>query len=265
MYAPGYTTFSATDVFTLQLLCIYEYYALDNSDACSLFTVEEWQGFEYILDILGYYGYSFGQPAGRALGLGYLQELLARLNNEYITESSSSVNSTLDSSATTFPLNETFYLDMTYGSTIVSFLTTISLDYFRESLATTSITTRNFKLGKIAPFSGHLITEKIGCTEPNPTATNSNSTIYTKGQNGYSAAEATNKFIRIRLNNGILPLSTIRGGLCSDRTDGLCSLSDFTQSQSNATSEANYEFICFGSYVFNETLNNGDGNYFASI
>jgi len=264
-YAPGYGNFSATDVFTLQLLCIYEYYAFDNSDACSLFTVEEWQGFEYILDILGYYGYSFGQPAGRALGLGYLQELLARLNNQYITTSSSSVNSTLDSSSTTFPLNETFYLDMSDESTIISLLTALSLDYFRESLPTTSITSRNFKLGLITPFSGHLITEKIGCTQPNPTATNSNSTIYTKGQNGYSAAEATNKFIRIRLNNGILPLSTIRGGLCSDRTDGLCSLSDFTQSQSNATSEANYEFICFGSYVFNETLNNGDGNYFASI
>ena len=263
-YAPSYGNFSATDVFTLQLLCIYEYYAFDNSDACSLFTVVEWQGFEYILDILGYYGYSFGQPAGRALGLGYLEELLARLNNQYITTSSSSVNSTLDSSSTTFPLNETFFMDMSDGSTIVSFLTALSLDYFRQSrpIQSSIPTSRTFRLGQIAPFSGHLITEKIGCTQPNPTATNSNSTIYTKGQNGYSVASATNKFIRIRLNNGILPLSTIRGGLCSDRTDGLCSLSNFIQSQSNASVEANYQFVCFGSYTYDPNIFNQDGTYF---
>jgi hypothetical protein len=53
----------------------------------------------------------------------------------------------------------------------------------------------------------------------------------------------------MRLNNGILPVSTIRGGACAGRTDGLCPVSKFLQSQQGSESLANYQFSCFGNYT----------------
>lgn len=72
--------------------------------------------------------------------------------------------------------------------------------------------------------------------------------MYSRGANGYNAANATYKFIRQRLNNGILPLESIRGGACEGRTDGLCALPDFIRSQENSTHLANYQYACFGNY-----------------
>jgi hypothetical protein len=69
----------------------------------------------------------------------------------------------------------------------------------------------------------------------------------------------------MRLNNGILPLSSIRGGACSGRSDGLCGMQQFLQSQANATALANYQYSCFGNYtVENPTSGKDyDGTIFA--
>lgn len=52
----------------------------------------------------------------------------------------------------------------------------------------------------------------------------------------------------MRLNNGIVPLESIRGGHCLGRTDGLCPLDKFVESQSEAMKLANYDFACFANY-----------------
>ncbi len=69
----------------------------------------------------------------------------------------------------------------------------------------------------------------------------------------------------MRLNHGILPLNTIRGGLCQGRTDGMCEIGAFLKSQSNATAAANYQYACFGNYtVANATsAKDFDGTIFA--
>jgi hypothetical protein len=100
----------------------------------------------------------------------------------------------------------------------------------------------------MTPFGGRLITEVIGCSSADPDANPAHSTPYYQGKNGYLAANATNKFIRMRLNNGIVPLGSIRGGACAGRTDGLCSLNNFLTSQKNASSLANYQYTCFANY-----------------
>jgi len=112
----------------------------------------------------------------------------------------------------------------------------------------------------MTPFGAHLVTEVIGCTSPTPEVNPYHSTVYSRTANGYNAANATSKFIRQRLNNGILPLQSIRGGACEGRTDGLCPMADFVRSQDNSTNLANYQYACFGNWsiTYDEVLSGKD-------
>jgi hypothetical protein len=211
----------------MQSICAYEYNYLYSSDFCTLFTEQEWEGFENTLDIEYYYDYSFGQPTGRAQGIGYLEELLARLQHHFILSSDSSVNSTLDDNEQDFPLNQKFYADFSHDDILISILTAMSLDYLKDPPSLTDFppnSTRHFVMSNLTPFAARLVTEVIGCADSDPAAVAKKRTAYSADQYGYDASNATNKFIRMRLNNGILPLSTIRGGLCEGRTDGMCAL-----------------------------------------
>ena len=125
-----------------------------------------------MLDIQYYYDYAWGNPVGRAQGIGYVQELLARLENQYITSSNSSVNSSYDDNVKDFPLGEPFYADFSHDDIIISVLTALSIDYFRAKLPLHVVPppqNRSFVLSELTPFGGRLITEVIGCGSSNPT------------------------------------------------------------------------------------------------
>jgi hypothetical protein len=67
----------------------------------------------------------------------------------------------------------------------------------------------------------------------------------------------------MRLNYGILPLLDIRGGACGNRTDGMCTMSGFFKSQSEAYALSNYNFACFGNFTINYP--NGGKDYDGAI
>lgn len=271
-YVPSGFDWTVNDTYAMQSICAYETAYLGESQFCGFFTLEEWDAFENTLDTEYYYDYAWGNPTGRAQGIGYLQELLARLQNEYIDASNSSVNSTLTDNPTTFPLGQKFYADFSHDDIIISVLTAMSMDYFKDPPDFKTVShpesyqpprgrarlltfsqyppdpNRRFILSRLTPFGSRLITEVIGCTSPNPNVNPYHSTIYSQTANGYNAGNATYKFIRQRLNHGILPLDSIRGGACEGRSDGLCPLSDFIRSQANSTNLANYQYACFGNY-----------------
>jgi hypothetical protein len=260
-YAPEGFTFNDNDTYAMQSICAYENGYIGQSDFCGLFTLEEWQAFEQTLDIEYYYDYSFGSPTGRAQGLGYQQELLARLTNQYITSSNSSINSTITNNADDFPLGRPFYADFTHDDIIISVLTSMSVDYFREHPNLQQYPpdpNRHFILSHLTPFGGRLITEVIGCADADPVAQHSHRTQYYPGQYGYDPSNAPNKFIRMRLNNGIVPLNTIRTGECLGRTDGMCALDKFLASQWEAEKLANYQFACFANYTIIDPTNGND-------
>ncbi|KUJ23822.1 putative phytase [Mollisia scopiformis] len=261
-YAPSGFTFNYNDTYAMQSICAYEYNYIGMSDFCYLFTADEWAGFENTLDMelysltaADYYDYSYGNPTGRAQGIGYVQELIARLTHTYITTSDSSVNSTIDNNPTTFPLHQPFYADFSHDDIIVSVLTAMSVDYFRDPPSLTQYPpnpNRHFILSHMTPFGGRLITETIGCSSPDPYPVKTHHTAYTPTQYGYDPANATYKFVRMRLNNGIVPLNTIRGGYCgnatSGRVDGMCAMEAFLESQESAYMLSNYDYACFGNY-----------------
>jgi hypothetical protein len=251
-YAPPGFTFNVNDTYAMQSICAYEMGYIGQSDFCYLFTENEWAGFEVTLDQEYFYDYSYGSPSGRAQGIGWLQELIARLTNQYITSSNSSVNSTITNNANQFPLGQKFYADFTHDDIIVSVLTAMSFDYLNDPPSLTQYPpnpNRHFILSHLTPFGGRLITEVVGCASANPTPVPNHRTQYYPTQYGYNPANATHKFLRMRLNNGILPLSDIRGGACGNRTDGMCPLSGFLKSQATAYAQSNYDFACFGNYT----------------
>ncbi|KAJ6537410.1 histidine phosphatase superfamily [Mycena vulgaris] len=91
----GYTL-TIEDVYVFQQLCAYETVALGYSKFCELFTEEEWDGFEYSFDLYFWYNSGFDFPLARSQGIGYVQELVARLTHTPISTHNSSTNATLD-------------------------------------------------------------------------------------------------------------------------------------------------------------------------
>ena len=65
---------------------------------------------------------SFGNPAAPALGIGYVQELVARLTRTPITDYNSSMNFTLNNDSTTFPLDQSIYVDATHEIVVLNSL-----------------------------------------------------------------------------------------------------------------------------------------------
>ncbi|OAA57544.1 histidine phosphatase [Niveomyces insectorum RCEF 264] len=268
-YAPAGVTLTVNDTYAMQSLCAYETAYLGESNFCPLFTLDEWAGFEVTLDAEYYYDYAYGNPTGRAQGIGYLQELLARLTGQYIPVSNTSVNASLTDNPDDFPLGQPLYADFTHDDIIVSVLTAMSLDYFRDAPPLTQWPPnphRRFVLSHMTPFGGRMVTEVYGCADADPAAVTAHSTLSTRASNGYDAANAPHKFVRLRLNNGVLPVQTIRGGACAGRTDGLCPLPAFLASQANATALANYAYACGGNYTLSNPLNETDydGTIFAA-
>lgn len=141
-YVPDGFDWTVNDTYAMQSICAYETAYLGDSAFCKLFTLDEWAGFELTLDVEYYYDYAWGNPTGRAQGVGYLQELLARLTNKYIDVSESSVNSTLTNNPETFPLGQKFYADFSHDDIIISLLTAMSMDYFRDAPDFTTVSSR---------------------------------------------------------------------------------------------------------------------------
>lgn len=66
------------------------------------------------------YDSAFGSPLSRALGIGYIQELVARLTHTRIERHDSSTNSTLDDNPITFPLDHNLYVDATHEVVVLN-------------------------------------------------------------------------------------------------------------------------------------------------
>lgn len=63
-YAPQGLTLNTNDTYAMQSICAYETQYIGSSDFCTLFTEDEWAGFEASLEIEYFYDYSYGNPTG---------------------------------------------------------------------------------------------------------------------------------------------------------------------------------------------------------
>lgn len=190
------------DIPGLMSLCAFEtVYEEKASPFCDIFSLEEFQAYEYYWDLLKYHETGYGNPLGRVQGVGYVNELLARLTGSPV-EDRTQTNSTLDSSPVTFPLDRTVYADFSHDNQMVAIYGALGLvPQTSHPNPTKADPQRTWVVSRLVPFSGRMVTEKLRCFE----------------------AETPGDFVRILINDAVQPL-----GFCG-LGDGFCELEAFVE------------------------------------
>ncbi|OJD29096.1 3-phytase a precursor [Diplodia corticola] len=229
-----------SDSYYAQALCSYETVALGFSHFCSLFTYDEWLGFEYSIDLQFAGGYGYQSPTGRAVGIGYVSEILARLNHHLIDTPTAQVNVTLDNSTTTFPLDQPLNLDFSHDTNIMSILTAFGLKQFAGFMPADGYKAdRELIVSHMEPFAARLDIEVIQA--PHPVLPERG------GSDAYNSTGGPTKYIHFVLNQRTVPLHASFAE-CERRDDGWCELETFMEVQKTKLAEAEYEWSCWGDY-----------------
>lgn len=204
-------------LFGMQQMCSYDTVAFGSSNFCGLFTKQEWLDYEYAWDLKFMNTNGATSPLGKAYGLGWVNELISRLERQpWDPNTQTSENATLNLNPATFPLDRRFYIDFTHDSTITSVLAALNLPQFDETLAVSNPNRgqRQFVTSKVVPFAARLSIERWNCDDASNTSSNSGT-----------------DWIRMKLNDAVLPLSQYKACAQESRPDGLCRLTHFLESQ----------------------------------
>ncbi|WVQ79561.1 hypothetical protein IAT38_001660 [Cryptococcus sp. DSM 104549] len=207
-----------TDINDMMEMCAYETVSLGYSSFCDLFTQKEWKGFQYRNDLYWWYSSSFGYAPAKAMGMGWVQELVSRLSKTRLTEFNSTTNSSFHNDVH-FPLDDPLYVDFTHDTQFALLLPTMNLTTFAESgdLPTDHIPKhRSFISSKIMPFATNLQLQVLTCS----------------GE----------KEVRLILNDAAVPLTGING--CPEDDDGLCPLNAFISSMQTLIGEVDFAKEC---------------------
>ncbi|GFF29101.1 3-phytase A [Aspergillus udagawae] len=211
------------DVVSLMDMCSFDTVARASdasqlSPFCALFTHNEWKKYDYLQSLGKYYGYGAGNPLGPAQGIGFTNELIARLTRSPVQDHTST-NSTLDSNPATFPLNATIYVDFSHDNGMIPIFFAMGLYNGTEPLSLTSVESTKESDGYSAswavPFAARAYFETMQCkSEKEP-------------------------LVRALINDRVVPLH----GCAVDKL-GRCKLSDFVEGLSWARSGGNWR-ECF--------------------
>lgn len=178
------------------------------SKFCHLFSETEWQQYDYYRSLEKYYHYMNGNPLGPTQGVGYVNELLARLT-ETPVEDETSTNRTLDSDPKTFPLDRKVYADFSHDNDMSGIFAAIGLYNKTKPLSNVTLQstkeTHGYSAAWTVPFAARAYFEKMKC-EDEP-----------------------DEYIRIIINDRVMPLE-----FCGGDEYGRCRLEKFVESQSFA-------------------------------
>ncbi|KAI0912519.1 histidine phosphatase superfamily [Ustulina deusta] len=202
---------SNSDIIHLMDVCPFETVA--NTDGhlspfCNLFNEDEWDSFDYYQSLGKWYGYTNGSPLGPTQGVGFVNELIARLTGQPVADATST-NTTLDSSRKTFPLDSVLYADFSHDNDMSGMFGALGLYNTTEPLSNTTKASPRASKGYGAswavPFAARMYVEKMQC----------------------SGIEE--EFVRVLVNDRVIPLQN-----CDVDALGRCTLSKYVDSLSFA-------------------------------
>ena len=210
---PGANLSMEEAVFVMDL-CPFTTVASSNatqSDFCRLFSEDEWRCYDYEKSLEKWYGFGPGNPLGATQGIGYVNELIARLTGKAV-EDHTSTNSTLDSSAETFPLDRKLYADFSHDNIMVSIYAALELYSATADLPwkykIPPKKLNGFSAAWTVPFAARMYVEKMQCGNPE-----------------------TEELVRVLVNDRVVTLQR-----CNPDAQGRCKLSDFVENLSFARS-----------------------------
>ncbi|KAI0832856.1 phytase [Trametes gibbosa] len=211
-----------TDTYNLLTMCAFETVATEKrSHFCDIYEeLNAKDAFAYNADLDKFYGTGYGQPLGPVQGVGYINELIARLTTQPVLDHTQT-NSTLDSSADTFPLNRTLYADFSHDNQMVAIFSAMGLFKQRAPLNPTQPdAARTFRVQRIVPFSGRMVVERLECPR---------------------SGRTSSQYVRLLVNDAVQPLE-----FCGGDSNGLCKLDAFVASQAYARNDGEGDFEkCF--------------------
>lgn len=211
---PG-VNLSATETIYMMDLCPFNTVADAQgtvSEFCGLFTADEWKSYDYLQSVGKFYGQGAGNPLGPTQGVGFTNELIARLTGQPVVDETS-VNHTLDgdsnhNNAATFPLNKTLYVDFSHDNDMTGIFFALGLYNGTKQLSNTTreaaLALDGYSASWTVPFAARLFVEKMVC-----------------------AADDTGseELVRVLVNDRVRPLET-----CGADDLGRCTLSNFVDS-----------------------------------
>ncbi|KAI1386389.1 phosphoglycerate mutase-like protein [Hypoxylon trugodes] len=188
------------------------------SEFCNLFTVDEWRDYDYYQSLGKWYGYGNGSPLGPTQGVGFVNELIARLTGQPVIDHTTT-NSTLDRSESTFPLHYALYADFSHDNDMMDIFSTLGLYNLTDALPgdhrVSAQEAKGFSASWVVPFAARLYVEKMVCWG------------------------STEELVRILVNDRVVPLQN-----CDADELGRCTVSKFVESQSFARNGGHWD-QCF--------------------
>lgn len=167
------------------------------------------------------------------MGIGYQQEVIARLKNQTLDYVGSQINVTLDNNTETFPLNQSLYFDFSHDTNIVSILTAFGLKQFAPFLDPTQHPgPHDFTVSHVTPFGSRLDIEIIRTPKP-----------LSRDRSGYLDGGET-KYVHFILNQRTLPLGASLPECDASRVDGWCEFETFVRVQEKMPEVARYDYAC---------------------
>ncbi|KAK1778575.1 histidine phosphatase superfamily [Copromyces sp. CBS 386.78] len=247
-------TLSDTDVLSLMDLCPFDTVAYPPSSLttsssvgsknnkrispfCTLFTPSDFTIYDYVQSLGKYYGYGPGNSLAATQGVGYVNELLARLTRSPVVDNTTT-NSTLDGNETTFPLNRTVYADFSHDNDMMGILTALRVFETLSPMSNTTIPKKYgktgddglkgrdlFKVGWQVPFAGRVYFEKMVCDAD--------------GDGKIDESEEQEEVVRILVNDRVVKLQG-----CEADEEGRCRLGKFVESMAFARKGGDWG-MCF--------------------
>ena len=205
---PG-ANFSKVDVVNFMDLCPFETVATPKgtlSQFCTLFTKTEWHQFDYYQSLGKYYGFGPGNPLGSTQGVGWVNELIARMTHSPVDDKTS-VNHTLDDDSTRFPVdaNHNIFADFSHDNDMTGIMGALGLYNLTTQPPLDTMISQELMDGYSAswtvPFAARMYVEKMQCTGEDE------------------------ELVRILINDRVIPLAA-----CGGAKSGSCKLSDFLTS-----------------------------------
>lgn len=223
---PG-VNLSATETIYLMDLCPFTTVAdpegaiSTSAPFCGLFTVDEWKSYDYFQSLGKFYGFGAGNPLGPTQGVGFTNELIARLTGRAVVDATST-NRTLDGSPVTFPLNRTLYADFSHDNDMTGIFYALGLYNGTKQLSNTTreddpLALDGYSASWTVPFAARLFVEKMVCAD----------------------VGGGEELVRVVVNDRVRPLET-----CGADALGRCTLSKFVDSLAFAREDGDWS-SCF--------------------